>query len=144
MTCILIEGKNLGVLLLIQLTMKYRFGKLSSVSENFLLDTGIQKSTVVKTGDRFQKTSNTRKQVEFDAFTSRQPSQFELVMRDTVSTDEIMPFVVERVLHRADSASKKRRGKNEFRTREREDKRDRKNNRGGQASMNRDVQATGK
>ena len=82
--------------------------------------------------------------MEFDAFTSRQSSQFELVMRDTASTDEIMPFVIERVLHQVDPTSERERGKNESRARGRENKQNRENNRGDQTSMNRNVQATKK
>ena len=142
MTCILIGGKNLGVLFLIQLTMKYRFENFLFVPENPLLD--IQKPAVVKTRDRSQKTSNIRRQMEFDAFTFRQFFQFELVMRDTASTDEIISFVIEQVLHRADPAPKRGRGRNESKARKREDRRNRKNNRGDQTSMSRDVQATEK
>ena len=104
--------------------MKYRFEKFSSVSENFLL--AVQEPEVVKIRDRPQKALNIRKQVKFDAFTFRQPSQFEQVIRNTASTDEIMSFEIERVVHRADPTPERRRRRNIFRTRKRKDRRDRK------------------
>ena len=97
--------------------MKYRFEKNVFIRKNFLLI--VRESENVRFRDRFSGASNTRKQMKFDAFTFRQFFQFEQVIRDTISIDETVSSEIERILHRADSAPKRERGKKRKKKRKR-------------------------
>ena len=94
---------------------KYKFNKHLIVRKNSLLI--VQKFEIVKTRNRSQKTLNIRKQMKFDLFTFREFFQFERITMNLITNTETIVSEMKRIIQRADSASKKNRKKNEFRTR---------------------------
>lgn len=85
-----------------QLMKKCKFDQTRPTRNDSLL--AVRESNVVRPRSRPSDALNTRRQIEFDASTSREPSQFEHTINTLAIDDEVVSSEIAQVIQRANPA----------------------------------------